>query len=202
MSSQNAVEQSSTDRTHPYEPDNLGRIEVVADECRTGHYARIPLPTSVLDALGARNAERVSAEEDAGDVILRTGPDGDLGDWAAIHQTKLGPTVVDALGVAPGDEIVAHDDGDVIRLEAEVEVINEQAFVACGGVNSGTHKSLHTERDCQRLKQANDVREATQGELQSRDWCDFCLGLVNQSDPDLSVYNAAVSVGENGGGAE
>ncbi len=42
--------------------------------------------------------------------------------------------MVDALGVHPGDQVVAHEQGDRVRLEAEVEIVDDGTLVADGGV--------------------------------------------------------------------
>jgi len=142
MSSHDLPEESSTDpntQTNPYAPANLGHIDVVADDCGNGAYPRMPLTTAVLHALNAEQLERISAEQDGDDVLLRPDAEGELGDWAAVRQTKLGPSVVEALGVHPGDQVVAHEEGDRVRLEAEVEIVEDddegEILVTDGGVD-------------------------------------------------------------------
>jgi len=74
----------------------------------------------------------------------------------------------------------------------------EQAYVATGGRYTGRHKRLHGDRDCRSLANAVDVREATQGEIDSREWCGTCTGDPDRSGGTKAYYNAAVAAGKEG----
>jgi len=143
MSSYDSTEFSSTDLTdrsddeNPYAPANLGRQTVTTDTYGDSTYTRLPLRSAVVRHLDVEDGDSITAEEAGDAVLLRPGDDGDLGQWTVCHHVQLGPAVVDALGARVGDSVVAEKDGDHVRLEAEVEIVDDdddgEMLIADGG---------------------------------------------------------------------
>lgn len=96
------------------------------------------------------------------------------------------------------DDLVA-DGGTVQAAHATAPADVEEPLVACGGMTSYTGMKLHGDRDCPSLQNAVDVRPATDGEIESREWCGTCVGEPERGSPDWSAYRAAANAGSNGG---
>jgi len=56
----------------------------------------------------------------------------------------------------------------------------------------GRRRKIHSDRDCPRLKMAQEVREATNGEVEWFDECAECYGEPDKSGHDRSYYEAAL----------
>ncbi len=74
--------------------------------------------------------------------------------------------------------------------------MSEEAYVAHRGRTVGNHMRLHTDEDCASLSNAVAVREATEGEIEAREWCGTCTGTVENGCGDWSAYRAAVEHAE------
>lgn len=74
--------------------------------------------------------------------------------------------------------------------------MSEDAYVAHRGATTGNHMHLHADETCAGLSNAVAVREATDGEIEARDWCGTCTGDVDKSGGDWGPYRAALNHAE------
>lgn len=92
------------------------------------------------------------------------------------------------------------DDSDMASTadnQRSTDSDNSEAIIACGGATQGTHMRLHSSEDCAALANAVEIRPATDGEIDSREWCEMCVGGTAREDPNWSIYRAAVEAGQD-----
>jgi len=65
-------------------------------------------------------------------------------------------------------------------------------YITARGGGGGRRYKIHTDRDCPHVKRAQEVREATDGEVEWFDECETCYGEPDKSSRDYSYYEAAL----------